>query len=88
MSHRTQITLTDDQYAVLKRESRRTGVALAELVRRAVARAYGGPAPRHDWLEASFGAWKRGPEFDSVEFVKHLRGPGLGNRLLSDDDSR
>lgn len=34
MSHRTQITLTDEQYRRLKRESKRTGVSLAELIRR------------------------------------------------------
>lgn len=41
MSHRTQITLTDDQYERLRTESERTGVGLAELVRRAVDRSYG-----------------------------------------------
>ena len=41
MSHRTQVTLTDAQYARLPAESRRCGVALAEDVRRAVERSYG-----------------------------------------------
>ena len=44
MSHRTQITLTDEQYALLREESRRSGHGLAELVRRAVERSYG-PSP-------------------------------------------
>ena len=40
MSHRTQITLTDAQYARLLEESQRTGLGLAELTRRALDRAY------------------------------------------------
>lgn len=40
MSHRTQITLTDAQYARLLQESERTGLGLAELTRRAVDRVY------------------------------------------------
>lgn len=59
MSHRTQITLTDEQYARLRDESARTGLGLAELVRRAVDRSYG--STLHDTiiggLDASFGAW-------------------------------
>jgi hypothetical protein len=85
MSHRTQITLTDAQYALLKRESKRTGVGLAELVRRAVDSRYARPAADvEDGLEASFGIWKD-RDFDSVEYVERLRGPGLGHRLLRDD---
>ena len=41
MSHRTQITLTDEQYELLLARSRRSGVGLAELVRRAVDSVYG-----------------------------------------------
>ena len=44
MSHRTQITLTDAQYARLKAESEKSGVGLAELVRRALSAMYGGPS--------------------------------------------
>ncbi|MYH49009.1 MAG: ribbon-helix-helix protein, CopG family [Gammaproteobacteria bacterium] len=40
MSHRTQITLTDEQYARLREEARRSGHGLAELVRRAVERSW------------------------------------------------
>ena len=41
MAHRMQITLDDRQYERLRREAERTGASLAELVRRAVDRAYG-----------------------------------------------
>jgi hypothetical protein len=85
VSHRTQITLTDEQYALLKRESARTGVALAELVRRAIARTYSPPRDDfEDALNASFGAWKD-RDFDGLEYVRRIRGPGLGYRLLGDD---
>jgi len=36
-----QITLDDRQYERLNREAQRTGASLAELIRRAVDRAYG-----------------------------------------------
>ncbi len=81
MSRRTQITLTDDQYGLLKRESDRIGVSLAELVRRAIARCYGpGRRRRVNGFEASFGAWKD-RDFDGAEYVERIRGPGLGHRL-------
>jgi hypothetical protein len=81
MAHRTQITLTDDQYAALKRESRRTGLGLAELVRRALAATYRTPGGhRSPALEESFGAWA-GRDFDGEQYVERLRRPGLGSRL-------
>jgi ribbon-helix-helix protein len=80
MGHRTQITLTDEQYAMLKRESERTGLGLAELVRRALSVTYRTPGPGSTAaLDESFGAWtERG--FDGAEYVERLR-PGLGRRL-------
>lgn len=81
MSHRTQITLTNDQYETLQRESRRTGMSLAELVRRAIARAYGAPERASaEALDESFGAWKS-RDFDGAEYVERIRRPGLGRRL-------
>jgi hypothetical protein len=41
MAHRMQITLDDRQYERLRLEADRTGASIAELVRRAVNRAYG-----------------------------------------------
>ena len=59
MSHRTQITLEDAQYERLQAESRRTGLGLAELVRRALDSVYGpaGRRGRASALDVSFGAW-------------------------------
>ena len=81
MSHRTQITLTDEQYARLLDESRRTGLGLAELVRRALTRSYG-DAPTVDVLRAldeSFGVWSD-RDFDGAEYVEGLR-RGMARRL-------
>lgn len=80
MSHRTQITLSDAQYDALKRESERTGLGLAELVRRALTASYRVPSEDAAALEASFGAWEERPE-DGAQYVERLRRPGLGHRL-------
>ena len=81
MSHRTQITLTDDQYARLLEESRRTGLGPAELMRRAVERSYGpaAPADRLAALDESFGSWT-GRAFDGAGYVEALR-RGMAERL-------
>ncbi|MCR1785204.1 ribbon-helix-helix protein, CopG family [Nocardioides carbamazepini] len=96
MSHRTQITLEDEQYARLRKEAARTGLGLAELVRRAIDEVYGSNtvADRLHRLEISFGAWARvdlalgeaaddiGPldGLDGADYVERLR-PGLAARL-------
>lgn len=75
MSHRTQITLTDEQYARLCEESRRSGLALPELIRQAIDNSYG-KAPADDLfsaLDESFGAWKD-RDFDGKTYVERLRG--------------
>ena len=60
MSRRTQITLTDRQHAFLVSESERTGLPIAELVRRAVDDVYRPfSRPRVSGLEVSVGIWKR-----------------------------
>lgn len=88
MSRRTQITLTDEQYALLKQLSSANGVTLAELIRRAVDNVYGRRrAAELDWLDDSFGAWKD-RDLDGVEYVRRLRGRGLGYRILDDDSRR
>lgn len=81
MSHRTRITLTNVQYTRLKQESERTGVPLAELIRRALVTKYE-EIDRVDAAEvlgASFGAWP-GREFDGAAYVDGLR-QGLERRL-------
>jgi hypothetical protein len=81
MSHRTQITLTDDQYDRLRTESERTGISLAELVRRAVDRSYG--TTKHatliQALDDSFGSWTN-RDFDGADYVDGLR-RGMARRL-------
>lgn len=81
MSHRTQITLTDAQYARLRDESARTGVGLAELVRRALAATYGGGSHQAvgEVLQATFGAWSE-RDIDGEEYVDRLR-RGMARRL-------
>lgn len=81
MSHRTQITLTDRHYERLRSEAARSGLSLAELVRRAIEQSYG--AADHtqmlDVLEGSFGAWAHQEE-DGAAFVDDLR-RGMARRL-------
>jgi len=60
MSRRTQITLSDRQHAYLVGESARTGLSLAELVRRAVDGTYRPHfRPRMSGFELSLGLWNR-----------------------------
>ena len=60
MSRRTQIHLTDRQHAFLVGESERTGLPMAELVRRAIDRVYRPEArPRVRGYEISAGWWSR-----------------------------
>ena len=60
ISRRTQITLTDRQHALLLDESLRTGLSLAELVRRAVDVVYR-PHSRRTLrgFELSLAVWRR-----------------------------
>lgn len=81
MGHRTQITLTDEQYERLRNEAERSGLGLAELVRRAVDRSYG-TADRQELQEAlddSFGCWTESDD-DGAAFVTRLR-RGMARRL-------
>ena len=60
VSRRAHIVLSDRQYAFLVSESERTGLAMAELVRRAIDRVYRpNLRERVDGLEVSFGLWRR-----------------------------
>jgi hypothetical protein len=63
MSRKTQITLTDRQHAFLADESGRSGLSIAELVRRAIDTTYRPHArPRVPGLEVSLGLWRRPDE--------------------------
>ena len=54
------MTLTDRQHAFLWDEKVRTGLSLAELVRRAIDQTYRpGSRPRVQGVEVSFGVWRR-----------------------------
>lgn len=83
MSHRTQITLTDDQYDRLLEESRRTGLSLAALVRRAIDSSFAAPAKDDALLalERSFGVWED-RDFDGAEYAASMR-RGLGRRRVN-----
>jgi hypothetical protein len=60
MSRRTQITLTDRQHAFLLDERARTGLPMAELVRRAIDTVYRPHSrDRVGGLELSLGLWRR-----------------------------
>ncbi|MCK9486787.1 MAG: ribbon-helix-helix domain-containing protein [Dehalococcoidia bacterium] len=69
-----QITLTDEQYERLRDESRETGLDVAELVRRAVERAYGTHTPDDQMraLHGSFAAWAD-RNFDGASYVEAIR---------------
>jgi Ribbon-helix-helix protein, copG family len=77
MTHRTQITLDDEQYKKLQEMSNETGLSMSELIRRAVDRTYvvGAKAA----FDESFGAWK-GHKLSGAEYVERTR-RGLGARL-------
>jgi hypothetical protein len=60
ISRKTQITLTDRQHAFLWDERQRTGLSLAELVRRAIDKTYRPCArPTVKGVEVSLGLWRR-----------------------------
>jgi hypothetical protein len=60
MSRKTHVTLTDRQHAFLLDESARTGLSLAELVRRAIDGTYRPHERRRiRGLELSVGVWRR-----------------------------
>jgi hypothetical protein len=83
MSHRTQITLEDEQYALLRAESARTGLGLAELVRRALDATYGSSttaADRKHRIDLAFGLWID-REDDELEALQASLRPGLGHKL-------
>jgi len=75
MSRRTQITLTDRQHARLLDEAWRSGLSMAELVRRAVDAVYR-PSARATvgGFELNVGLWRRP---DAAIAGRRLRPPRL-----------
>ena len=60
MSREFHLLLTDRQHALLADEASRTGLAMAELIRRAVDRTYRRDArPTVRGVEISLGLWRR-----------------------------
>jgi hypothetical protein len=60
MSRKTQITLEDEQHALLKAEAAVAGVSMAELIRRSVDRVYRPwVRPTVRGYEVNFGIWRR-----------------------------
>jgi hypothetical protein len=60
MTRRLQISLSDRQYDLLNGEANRTGLSMAELLRRLVDRAWTpGRLPKVNGFEVSLGVWKR-----------------------------
>lgn len=84
MSHRTQIILSDDQYALLLEESGRSGLGLAELVRRAVTRCYGDVTPNERVLRLreTSGTWLGAEALDGESYVERLR-QGMARRMAT-----
>jgi ribbon-helix-helix CopG family protein len=78
---RTQITLNDEEIALLDREASATGASRSELIRRAIHTAYGtrSQAERTAALKRSAGTW-RGRDFTGADYVDAVRGD-LNDRL-------
>lgn len=78
---RTQIYLRREEFALLDRESERTGASRSELIRRAIQRQYGeaDTASKLEALRRSAGSW-RNRRFTGAEYVDALRGD-LNERL-------
>jgi hypothetical protein len=77
--------LEDEQYARLRAESQRSGLGLAELIRRAINQTYGTTRPDQilATLIATSGSWAEDSE-DGETYVERRR-PGLGRRLTEAD---
>ena len=74
MSHRTQITLPDRQYQLLRYEAFRSGLPIAELVRRAIARTYEPQRrPTIRGVEVGLSVWRQ-PDVAVVGRVVPRRG--------------
>lgn len=73
--------LTDAQYSRLRDECARTGISLAELIRRALDQQYEplSDADRLRLLESAFGAWAEREE-EGAEYVERIRS-GTSRRL-------
>jgi hypothetical protein len=77
MSQRFHVLLTDRQHALLHDEAARTGLPVAELLRRAVDKTYReGARPTVRGIEISFGLWRRPDAAVAGRRVRTLDGRG------------
>ena len=78
---RTQITLNDEELALLDRAAKATGASRSELIRRAIHVAYGSrsKAERTAALKRSAGSWQ-GRDFTGADYVDAIR-DNLNDRL-------
>ena len=77
MAVRTQITLTHEQYRLLRRRVDETGASMSELIRRAIDGTYAEAPVEGDPLAASFGLW----DAAQADAVAATRGDGVDERL-------
>ena len=78
IGRRTQVTLREEQHDFLSRESARSGLSLAELVRRALDTAYDlRPRARVKGYELSVAVWR---EPDAAIVGRELRRKSVGGR--------
>ncbi len=77
MLQRTQISLSDEDRAILDAEAARTGKSISALIRDAIAEVYGDKrnlAADLAAMDQAFGAWKDRDE-DGYAYVERMR-PG------------
>ena len=82
---RTQISLNEDERAMLDRASAATGRSMSSLIREAVRERWGGgplSAEELAMMQSAFGSWKRDDDFDSVAWVDGFRS---GDRLAREE---
>lgn len=82
MTHRIQITLTDQQYRVLRRAAQESGASLSEIIGRAIDTVYPKSldvSEKLAILEETFGVWRDHAE-TGEEYVSRVRSRGFDNR--------
>lgn len=73
--HRTQLYLSDELAAKLRRISRREHTTISQLVRSALEEKYLGPRRLSVWeaLEACRGIWEDRKDLEPERFIRQLR---------------
>ena len=79
--HRTQMYLTDAEIARLDDIAAERGTTRSDLVRQAIAMAFGPMVPREERLaalRAAAGSWAQGPGEDRAAPVRAMKAAGAG----------